>query len=57
MLEGTRAKRRQRLKKQREGYLSLERVRATTKKCPGCQWQIEKNKGCDHMTYTRIEVI
>jgi len=30
--------------------LSLEKVHATTKPCPGCRWPIEKNAGCAHMT-------
>lgn len=34
----------------REDKLSVEKVHATTKPCPGCRWPIEKNDGCAHMT-------
>ncbi|KAL4758712.1 E3 ubiquitin-protein ligase [Aspergillus foveolatus] len=34
----------------REVELSMKKVEETTKRCPGCQWPIEKNDGCDHMT-------
>lgn len=34
----------------REEQASLKKVGQTTKKCPGCQWPIEKNAGCAHMT-------
>lgn len=37
-------------KRQRENALSMETMKQTTKQCPGCQWPIEKNRGCDHMT-------
>ncbi|KAL4925104.1 E3 ubiquitin-protein ligase [Aspergillus undulatus] len=37
-------------KRMREVELSMKMVEETTKKCPGCQWPIEKNEGCDHMT-------
>ncbi|KAL4786297.1 hypothetical protein BJX76DRAFT_321493 [Aspergillus varians] len=37
-------------KRMREVELSVQRVEETTKRCPGCQWPIEKNDGCDHMT-------
>ena len=37
-------------RKQREEKLSMAKVKSTTKQCPGCQWPIEKNEGCDHMT-------
>jgi hypothetical protein len=50
-LEQERAKWKEELKRrQREEQLSMAKVQATTKQCPGCQWPIEKNKGCDHMT-------
>ncbi|KAF4626044.1 hypothetical protein G7Y89_g12120 [Cudoniella acicularis] len=45
------AKRREEIKRrQREEKASRDVVQATTKPCPGCQWAIEKNDGCDHMT-------
>jgi ATPase subunit of ABC transporter with duplicated ATPase domains len=51
--EQERAKRNDELKKRaREERLSVEKVKATTKQCPGCQWPIEKNNGCEHMTCT-----
>jgi hypothetical protein len=37
-------------RRQKEEKMSLEKVEATTKQCPGCQWPIEKNEGCSHMT-------
>ncbi|KAL4946806.1 hypothetical protein BDV06DRAFT_635 [Aspergillus oleicola] len=37
-------------KRMREVELSMKMVEKTTKRCPGCQWPIEKNEGCDHMT-------
>jgi len=39
-------------RKQREENASLATMQRTTKLCPGhgCQWPIEKNDGCDHMT-------
>ncbi|KAL4806762.1 hypothetical protein BDV18DRAFT_138163 [Aspergillus unguis] len=37
-------------KRMREVELSMQKVEQTTKRCPGCQWPIEKNDGCDHMT-------
>lgn len=37
-------------RKQKEEKLSLAKVQSTTKRCPGCQWPIEKNSGCAHMT-------
>ncbi|KAL4949803.1 hypothetical protein BDW69DRAFT_68673 [Aspergillus filifer] len=37
-------------KRMREVELSMKMVEETTKRCPGCQWPIEKNEGCDHMT-------
>jgi len=50
-LEKERAKTRERLKRrQMEEQLSMAKVQSTTKQCPGCQWPIEKNEGCDHMT-------
>jgi len=49
-LEQERVKQREELKrKQREEKLSKEKMQATTKQCPGCQWSIEKSGGCDHM--------
>jgi len=36
--------------RQQEERLSLQKVQATTKPCPGCRWPIEKNRGCSHMT-------
>jgi hypothetical protein len=33
-----------------EEKLSVKKVHATTKPCPGCRWPIEKNSGCSHMT-------
>jgi hypothetical protein len=50
-LEQERAQRREELKrKQKEEALSVAKVQQTTKPCPGCQWPIEKNRGCSHMT-------
>ncbi|KAL4907137.1 hypothetical protein BDW74DRAFT_148637 [Aspergillus multicolor] len=37
-------------RRMREVELSVKTVENTTKRCPGCQWPIEKNSGCDHMT-------
>jgi len=37
-------------KRQREESASVAVVQRTTKPCPGCQWPIEKNRGCAHMT-------
>jgi flagellar biosynthesis GTPase FlhF len=37
-------------RRQQEEALSLQKVQATTKPCPGCRWPIEKNRGCSHMT-------
>lgn len=37
-------------RRQKEDQLSMAKVQSTTKQCPGCQWPIEKNDGCDHMT-------
>lgn len=37
-------------RRQRENDLSIQKMKQTTKQCPGCRWPIEKNKGCDHMT-------
>lgn len=34
----------------KEDKLSVAKVHATTKQCPGCRWPIEKNDGCAHMT-------
>ena len=37
-------------RKVKEEKASLKIVEKTTKRCPGCQWPIEKNEGCAHMT-------
>jgi len=39
-------------RRQREENASLATMQKTTKLCPGprCQWPIEKNDGCAHMT-------
>jgi hypothetical protein len=37
-------------RKKEQEALSLKTVNSTTKRCPGCQWPIEKNEGCSHMT-------
>ena len=37
-------------KRHKENALSMEKMKKTTKQCPGCKWPIEKNRGCDHMT-------
>ncbi|KAL4872867.1 hypothetical protein BDV12DRAFT_161648 [Aspergillus spectabilis] len=37
-------------RRMREVELSMKKVEETTKRCPGCEWPIEKNEGCDHMT-------
>lgn len=55
--EQGRAKWRGELKKrQKEEQLSMATIQSTTKSCPGCQWPIEKNNGCAHMTckYTQL---
>jgi hypothetical protein len=36
--------------KAKDEQASLQKVKETTKLCPGCQWPIEKNQGCEHMT-------
>ena len=48
--EQERAKREEFKRRIREDQLSVATVQATTKLCPGCQWPIEKNDGCSHMT-------
>ncbi|KAH8804543.1 hypothetical protein F5884DRAFT_754151 [Xylogone sp. PMI_703] len=42
-------------RRQKEDELSLQTVQATTKQCPNCQWPIEKNDGCAHMTCKPID--
>jgi len=37
-------------RKIKEEKASMKVVEKTTKRCPGCQWPIEKNNGCAHMT-------
>lgn len=37
-------------RRQVEEQASITTVESTTKRCPGCSWPIEKNKGCLHMT-------
>jgi len=50
-VEQERARQREEFKrKAREEKLSVDKVHATTKPCPGCRWPIEKNHGCSHMT-------
>lgn len=39
--------------KKAEEQASKKVILETTKKCPGCKWDIEKNYGCDHMTCSR----
>ncbi|EEA19945.1 RING finger protein, putative [Talaromyces marneffei ATCC 18224] len=41
-------------RRQRENALSMETMKQTTKQCPGCERPIEKNRGCDHMTYSVV---
>ncbi|KAL8287973.1 hypothetical protein RB597_000186 [Gaeumannomyces tritici] len=36
----------------RELRLTEATIFQTTKRCPGCRWPIEKNKGCSHITCT-----
>jgi len=49
--EQEKAKKREEIKRKKEQEaLSLKLVNSTTKRCPGCQWPIEKNEGCSHMT-------
>lgn len=50
MREAEQAWRKEAIKRKQEEKMSLETVQATTKSCPGCQWPIEKNDGCSHMT-------
>lgn len=49
--ERAKAKQREEMKRRaKEEKLSVRTINATTKQCPGCQWPIEKNDGCSHMT-------
>ncbi|PMD43841.1 hypothetical protein L207DRAFT_266620 [Hyaloscypha variabilis F] len=51
-----RARQREEIKKRaREDKLSVAKVHATTKQCPGCRWPIEKNDGCSHMTCIKCQ--
>lgn len=36
--------------RQQQEAAALQLINSTTKRCPGCQWPIEKNQGCSHMT-------
>ena len=50
-VEKDRARKMEALKRRAmEENLSVKKVHATTKPCPGCRWPIEKNAGCSHMT-------
>ena len=50
-VEKDRARKMEALKRRAmEEKLSVKKVHATTKPCPGCRWPIEKNAGCSHMT-------
>jgi hypothetical protein len=50
-VEQDRARKMEALKRRAmEEKLSVKKVHATTKPCPGCRWPIEKNAGCSHMT-------
>lgn len=50
-VEQDRARQREELKRRaKEDKISLEKVHATTKPCPGCRWPIEKNEGCAYIT-------
>lgn len=44
-------------RKIKEEKASLKVVEKTTKRCPGCQWPIEKNEGCAHMTCKFLSLI
>lgn len=37
-----------------EKVASEKTIKKTTKKCPQCNSNIEKNQGCDHMTCKRL---
>ncbi|KAF5876970.1 putative ring finger protein [Botrytis fragariae] len=41
--------------KLRQEEASQDLMDKATKRCPNCQVRIEKNKGCDHMTYSSCE--
>ena len=36
--------------KNAEESASKKLIKELAKQCPGCEWNIEKNDGCDHMT-------
>ncbi|KAG7125412.1 hypothetical protein HYQ44_001381 [Verticillium longisporum] len=44
-------------RRKREDEQSMATMNRTTKKCPGCDWAIEKNSGCSHMTSSGCGVV
>jgi hypothetical protein len=42
-------------RRQAEEAANLRTINSTTKMCPGCQWPIEKNAGCSHMSCKYLE--